>query len=152
MKSSPNPDFIVAKHEGVAELVPEKVNKVTTEEMWETRAAALHALLERDPAAKVLRVAKIASAFKGGMLVVNPAVPLMNALDATAIPGRPLRPELVLPKTLKHRSMRTEEGRAALIHALAHIEFNAINLALDAICRFADMPEQYYTDWLSVAT
>ena len=47
--------------------------------------------------------------------------------------------------------MRTEDGRAALIHALAHIEFNAINLALDAIWRFDDMPENYYTDWLKVA-
>jgi uncharacterized ferritin-like protein (DUF455 family) len=47
--------------------------------------------------------------------------------------------------------MRTPEGRAALIHALAHIEFNAINLALDAVWRFADMPQQYYADWLKVA-
>ncbi len=47
--------------------------------------------------------------------------------------------------------MRTEEGRAALIHALAHIEFNAINLALDAIWRFAGMPSDYYADWLNVA-
>ena len=48
--------------------------------------------------------------------------------------------------------MRTVEGRAALIHALAHIEFNAINLALDAIWRFPGMPDQYYADWLQVAT
>lgn len=68
-----------------------------------------------------------------------------------AIPGRPLKPELVGPLALPKRSMRTIEGRAALIHALAHIEFNAINLALDAIWRFADMPEKYYTDWLKVA-
>jgi uncharacterized ferritin-like protein (DUF455 family) len=47
--------------------------------------------------------------------------------------------------------MRTVEGRAALIHALAHIEFNAINLALDAIWRFPDMPREYYADWLRVA-
>lgn len=47
--------------------------------------------------------------------------------------------------------MRTVEGRAALIHALAHIEFNAINLALDAIWRFPAMPPDYYADWLQVA-
>jgi uncharacterized ferritin-like protein (DUF455 family) len=47
--------------------------------------------------------------------------------------------------------MRTVEGRAALVHALAHIEFNAINLALDAIWRFAGMPDEYYADWLKVA-
>ena len=68
-----------------------------------------------------------------------------------AIPGRPLKPELVGPLALPKRSMRTIDGRAALIHALAHIEFNAINLALDAIWRFADMPENYYRDWLKVA-
>lgn len=47
--------------------------------------------------------------------------------------------------------MGTPEGRAMLIHALAHIEFNAINLALDALWRFPGMPEQYYLDWLRVA-
>lgn len=68
------------------------------------------------------------------------------------IPGRPPKPELVPPLSLPKRSMRTPEGRAALIHALAHIEFNAINLALDAVWRFDDMPENYYRDWLKVAT
>jgi len=67
------------------------------------------------------------------------------------IPGRPNKPALVSPLSLPKRSMRTVEGRAALIHALAHIEFNAINLALDAIWRFNKMPENYYTDWLKVA-
>jgi uncharacterized ferritin-like protein (DUF455 family) len=47
--------------------------------------------------------------------------------------------------------MNTVEGRASLIHALAHIEFNAINLALDAVWRFPNMPEAYYLDWLQVA-
>ena len=47
--------------------------------------------------------------------------------------------------------MATPEGYAALLHAVAHIEFNAINLALDAVWRFADMPAQYYRDWLQVA-
>ncbi len=67
------------------------------------------------------------------------------------IPGRPNKPELIVPLSLPKRSMRTVEGRAALIHALAHIEFNAINLALDAIWRFDNMPENYYRDWLKVA-
>ncbi len=68
------------------------------------------------------------------------------------IPGRPNKPELVAPLSLPKRSMRTAESRAALIHALAHIEFNAINLALDAIWRFDNMSENYYTDWLNVAS
>ena len=68
-----------------------------------------------------------------------------------AIPGIGPKPILVPPLQLPKRSMRTVEGRAALIHALAHIEFNAINLALDAIWRFDDMPDKYYKDWLKVA-
>lgn len=67
------------------------------------------------------------------------------------IPGRPAKPELVSPLAVQKRSMRTIEGRAALMHAIAHIEFNAINLALDAIWRFANMPPQYYANWLQVA-
>ena len=74
------------------------------------------------------------------------------ALDApTGIPGHPDQPELVPPLDVKRRTMVTEEGRAILIHALVHIEFNAINLALDAIWRFAAMPPDYYADWLRVA-
>jgi len=71
--------------------------------------------------------------------------------EGNGIPGRPDKPELVPPLQVKHRSMGTPEGRAALIHALAHIEFNAINLALDAVWRFAGMPRDFYADWLQVA-
>lgn len=72
-------------------------------------------------------------------------------LEPGNLPGRPEKPSTVPPHQAQHRSMATLEGRAALIHALAHIELNAVNLALDAIWRFADMPEKYYRDWLSVA-
>ena len=72
-------------------------------------------------------------------------------VTGTKQPGRPDRPELVDPLSLSSRSVHTPEGVAALIHAVAHIEFNAINLALDAIWRFADMPPSFYTDWLKVA-
>ena len=68
-----------------------------------------------------------------------------------ALPGRPPKPLWVDHTAVPKRSLRTPEGRAALVHALCHIEFNAINLALDAIWRFADMPERYYLDWLQVA-
>lgn len=66
-------------------------------------------------------------------------------------PGRPIRPELVDPSKVPRRRLGSNEGRAALVHAIAHIEFNAINLALDAVYRFRGMPRQYYLDWLSVA-
>lgn len=68
-----------------------------------------------------------------------------------ARPGRPERPALVPPKSLPKRSLLQTEGRAALLHAIAHIEFNAIDLACDAAQRFADMPAEFYTDWISVA-
>nr|WP_236251025.1 ferritin-like domain-containing protein [Jeongeupia sp. HS-3] len=67
------------------------------------------------------------------------------------VPGRPDRPVLVAPDALTLRAIATEAGRAALLHAIAHIEFNAINLALDAIYRFPGMPEAYYADWAQVA-
>ena len=72
-------------------------------------------------------------------------------VEAIAAPGRPGRPELVDPAGVPRRRLGSPEGRAALVHAIAHIEFNAINLALDAAYRFRCMPEQYYLDWLSVA-
>ncbi len=80
-----------------------------------------------------------------------------SSLDTTkiitpkdGIPGRPVL-QWVGPAGLRQRSVHTLEGRAVLIHALAHIEFNAINLALDVLWRFANMPEAFYRDWLSVA-
>jgi len=65
--------------------------------------------------------------------------------------GIPPRPVLADPRTMPRRQLSNTENHAALIHALAHIEFNAINLALDAVQRFAGFPEDYYGDWLKVA-
>ena len=75
----------------------------------------------------------------------------ITAPAAQTLPGRPERPELRHHTAVARRSPATAEGRAVLIHAIAHIEFNAINLALDAIWRFPGMPEQFYLDWLRVA-
>ncbi len=114
----------------------------------ELRHAALVALVETDASIKANNVRALARCWAaGGMRLDTTAV----IVAPNTIPGRPARPELVLPKDLKHRSMVTPEGRATLIHAMAHIEFNAINLALDAVWRFTAMPADYYTDWLSVA-
>ncbi len=66
-------------------------------------------------------------------------------------PGRPARPELVIPGDVPRRGLGSEAGRAALIHAVTHIEFNAINLAWDAVYRFRGLPAQYYSDWVRVA-
>jgi len=67
-------------------------------------------------------------------------------------PGRPERPCLVEPKHLARRNPGTLVGHAALMHAIAHIEFNAINLAWDAIYRFRDLPVAFYHDWIQVAS
>jgi len=67
------------------------------------------------------------------------------------LPGHPARPELKAHTAMGRRSPATAEGRAILLHAIAHIEFNAINLALDAIWRYGGMPEAFYQDWLQVA-
>jgi uncharacterized ferritin-like protein (DUF455 family) len=72
-------------------------------------------------------------------------------LPEVGIPGRPPRPELVAPSRVPRRRIGTPEGHAALVHAVAHIEFNAINLACDAAWRFQGLPAAYYGDWLKVA-
>ena len=71
--------------------------------------------------------------------------------EPPGIPGRPAKPELVAHTALKKRSVKTVEGRAALIHALAHIELNAIDLALDVCWRFAGLPDAFYVQWIGVA-
>jgi uncharacterized ferritin-like protein (DUF455 family) len=70
---------------------------------------------------------------------------------AISVPGRPDRPRLVPPRELPRRRLGSLEGRVSLLHALAHIEFNAINLAWDAVYRFREMPQRYYCDWGRVA-
>ena len=66
-------------------------------------------------------------------------------------PGLPDKPELVEGAKVPRRGFASVHGRKVMMHAIAHIEFNAINLALDAMCRFTGMPEEYYADWLQVA-
>lgn len=66
--------------------------------------------------------------------------------------GHPDKPDLVPPALVKSRKPSTPEGYAALLHAITHIEFNAINLALDAAYRFRRLPEQFTRDWIQVAS
>ena len=102
------------------------------------------ALGECDPTAKCRRVDAIWRGLDGRL----PSRPPSETPPAA---GRPERPELVHPSRLPRRGLGSQAGRAALLHAVAHIEFNAINLALDAALRFTDMPPDFYRDWLSVA-
>lgn len=77
--------------------------------------------------------------------------PVETLAEPPRLPGRPERPRLVHPSQLKTRAVGTLEGRAGLIHALTHIEANAINLALDMVWRFSGLPQAFYTDWWRVA-
>ena len=113
--------------------------------MNELRQLALAWLCETDA---IIKAAGVLALGKNGDFYVETQTVITSA---KLIPGRPGKPILVSPLDIPKRSMRTLEGRVALIHALAHIEFNAINLALDAIWRFENMPEKYYCDWLKVA-
>ena len=115
----------------------------------ELRSTALHLLSIRDPILKGDGVARLREDYLNNRVTLD----LERNLTETGvvIPGRPETPILVNPGLVKRRSMHTQEGRAVLIHALAHIEFNAINLALDAIWRFSGMPQEYYEDWLKIA-
>ena len=114
----------------------------------ELRSAAIVWLAERDAARKAEGVRLLARAWSSDEIRLDTQATLAAQLP---IPGHPPKPELVSPLSVKRRAMNTPEGRAILIHALAHIEFNSINLALDAIWRFACMPREYYADWLQVA-
>jgi uncharacterized ferritin-like protein (DUF455 family) len=75
----------------------------------------------------------------------------LDGPEPIRMPGRPATPKLVHPRDLPKRGFGSIEGRAAFIHAVAHIEFNAIDLAWDAVYRFRGMPAGYYADWVSVA-
>lgn len=114
----------------------------------ELRQAALRWLVEPVPDAKSAGVRQLAQAWRAGLVELD-AQAAPHTMQT--IPGIPAQPELVSPRKLKRRAMNTAEGRAAMIHAMVHIEFNAINLALDAVWRFTDMPHEYYADWLQVA-
>ncbi len=111
------------------------------------REAALHVLRMPDPQAKAAHARELYPQLD--MDAIDPGAIIEDPLD---LPGRPARPRLVPPKEVPARSPYTIEGRAALLHAIAHIEFNAINLALDAAWRFAGMPREFYRDWLQVAS
>ncbi|MEM7067690.1 MAG: ferritin-like domain-containing protein [Pseudomonadota bacterium] len=68
-------------------------------------------------------------------------------------PGRPDKPELLPPAKVPKRSLSSLRGRKALVHAIAHIELNAIDLALDIVVRFADqkVPRSFFDGWMKVA-
>jgi uncharacterized ferritin-like protein (DUF455 family) len=111
----------------------------------ELRGLALAALALDDPQAKAQAAQSLHA--QAATLPIAARAPVPDL----PLPGRPARPELVHPARVPRRSPFKPEGLAALLHAIAHIEFNAINLALDAAWRFEGMPRDFHLDWVRVA-
>jgi uncharacterized ferritin-like protein (DUF455 family) len=105
------------------------------------------ALQCQDIAAKLQATRALQAAWNGAELAIDGDTPL-HPIER---PGYPQDLRLVAPRELPQRSTATGAGRLALIHAIAHIEFNAVHLALDACYRFRGLPREYYGDWLGVA-
>lgn len=110
-------------------------------------AAALAVLRACEPETKCAAATELLQALCSGDLApMDSPAPI-----ALPEPGRPARPRLVPARDLPQRGLGSEEGRAAFLHAIAHIEFNAINLAADAVYRFRGMPAAFYEDWARIA-
>jgi uncharacterized ferritin-like protein (DUF455 family) len=101
------------------------------------------------PDTKVAMTAAAAAAFARRELAIPADAPPPRPIG---MPGRPGRPKLVSARALPQRGFGTPEGRAGFVHAIAHIEFNAIDLAWDAVYRFRSLPQAYYADWVGVAS
>lgn len=110
------------------------------------RERAVAVLMAPSPDDKMVLTLAAAAAWKAGGLEVGRAAP-------PARPARPDRPPLMRPRDMPKRSVGGPQGRVALLHALAHIELNAIDLAWDLIARFADVPfpKGFFDDWVQVA-
>ena len=110
--------------------------------------AARQCLDASDPGHKAALARAHAAAFRSGALAIPDDAPPPAAIS---MPGRPARPRLVHPRELPRRGLGTDEGRAAFLHAIAHIELNAIDLGWDAVYRFRGLPADFYRDWVQVA-
>jgi uncharacterized ferritin-like protein (DUF455 family) len=111
-------------------------------------AAARLCLTASAPEDKVARAFSMADAFARGTARACDDAPPPEPICS---PGRPARPRLVAPRDLPKRGLGSIQGRVAFLHAIAHIEFNAIDLACDAVYRFRGMPQAFYADWVQVA-
>lgn len=105
------------------------------------------ALLSDDPDEKSALTRQLSAEIRHVELVDDGTHPPLDFRFA----GRPQKPDLVPPSAVKPRKMTTPQGYGALLHAIAHIEFNAVNLALDAAYRFRRLPAQFTRDWIQVA-
>jgi uncharacterized ferritin-like protein (DUF455 family) len=124
----------------------EKAN-VTGLDAADLFCAAKRCLDAREADDKLAATRATASAWRKGSLAASCEDPPV----AIERPGLPAALRLVAPADVPKRRLRTERGLIAFVHAVAHIEFNAINLAWDCVYRFRDLPRAYYDDWVRVA-
>ena len=114
----------------------------------ELRAHCLKALAINDLNEKLNQVKVIYESFRSHLMTIDSKADIQHPYH---LPGAPLTPQIVAPRLVEKRSTSSEQGKLIFVHALAHIEFSAINLALDIIWRFKDLPDQFYSDWLQIA-
>lgn len=100
-----------------------------------------------DPEEKIAYSLEVVAAWRDGKLS-RPEIAHAIVIDE---PGRLEKPTLVAPEKVNKRGFGSEKQRASLLHALAHIELTAINLSWDSICRYPNMPKDYYDDWVETA-
>jgi uncharacterized ferritin-like protein (DUF455 family) len=118
------------------------------------QTAAARVLNVADPSEKAAAARACAAAWRASEL----SLPSTGAASiAPPRPARPARPELKAPGQVPRRRLGTLEGRFALLHAVAHIEFNASDLAVDLVARFGGDPRiadtdrhSFVSDWISV--
>ena len=108
---------------------------------------AANCLMANEIDEKLFLTEKAAQAWRNKSLSLDSLRPK----EPISQPGQPAKLILVKPKDVPRRGLGTKAGLVALIHAIAHIEFNAINLAWDAVHRFRGLPEEFYNDWITVA-
>jgi len=110
-------------------------------------AHAYQCLLLNSPDEKIVKTNELRAHWLSGSLKVDRHL----SVDDHCVVGWPSEPELVALNKLPKRTVGSARGHASMMHAFAHIEFNAINIAWDAVYRFNDMPDQYYDDWSRIA-
>ena len=112
-------------------------------------AAARSVVVCSDPAGKVELAMATGKAWLSGTLSLGTRATLPAMPDR---PGRPERPELLPPRAMPRRSSQGERGRIALLHALAHIELNAVDMTWDLVGRFVHeaMPLVFFDNWVQV--
>lgn len=126
----------------------ERSVKMRDQELHQSlRQRAYLCLQETNPQLKVQQTYQLYN----GLMADSFSIESHLTVNSDCKVGIPEKPVLVPAYQLPKRRVASKEGHAALIHSFAHIEFNAINIAWDAVYRFDAMPQQYYLDWARIA-